>query len=146
MIARGVITHARPVLASLDHATTTAFYTRLGFSVAVHDPDYLILGRDGIELHFWRCEDRRIAEATSCYLRSPSVDALHREFTESAGEIDMTEPRDCEWGMREFYVWDPNGNLLRFGQRVQQHAIARASEGQGAALDPARGSAPLHPR
>jgi catechol 2,3-dioxygenase-like lactoylglutathione lyase family enzyme len=122
VIARGVITHARPVLASLDHAATAAFYAKLGFSVAVHDPDYLIMGRDGIELHFWRCEDRRIAEAMSCYLRSPNVDALYREFSESAGEIEMSEPRDYEWGMREFYVWDPNGNLLRFGQRVPQLA------------------------
>ena len=27
-------------------------------------------------------------------------------------------PEDRPWGMREFYVMDPNGNLLRFGQLI----------------------------
>jgi hypothetical protein len=27
-------------------------------------------------------------------------------------------PEDRAWGMREFYVMDPSGNLLRFGQLI----------------------------
>ena len=30
------------------------------------------------------------------------------------GRIQM--PQDTAWGMREFYIWDPDGNLLKFGQ------------------------------
>jgi hypothetical protein len=127
METRGVITQARPVLASLNHADTAAFYARLGFSVAVHDPEYLIIGRDGIELHFWLCDDRRIAEATSCYLRSPDVDTLHAEFAGKGEDIEMTAPKDFAWGMREFYVWDVNGNLLRFGQRTDRRQMGAQS-------------------
>jgi hypothetical protein len=31
---------------------------------------------------------------------------------------------DREWGMREFYIWDPDGSLFRFGHP------ARATEGE----------------
>jgi len=27
----------------------------------------------------------------------------------------LSEVADRTWGMREFYVWDPDGNLLKFG-------------------------------
>jgi catechol 2,3-dioxygenase-like lactoylglutathione lyase family enzyme len=49
-----------PVLPSLDIAETLAFYRdELDFDVVVHQtPDYLILRRDGMELHFWCTDDR----------------------------------------------------------------------------------------
>jgi catechol 2,3-dioxygenase-like lactoylglutathione lyase family enzyme len=103
-----------PVLASLDFDETERFYTRhLGFSVTFRGDDYLMLHRQGCELHFWRCADRHIAENTSCYLRGP-VDALHAEFTSTGLGVDS--PQDRTWGMREMYVWDPHGNLLKFGE------------------------------
>ena len=71
-----------------------------------------------MELHFWACEDRAICEATSCYLRVGDADALHREWTavapDAGGRINAVE--DKPWGLREFAVWDPHGNLLRVGQ------------------------------
>lgn len=106
-----------PTLASLDQEETLLFYRdKLGFTLQRRDPDYLILRRDGIELHFWSCDDRQIAENTSCYLRVADVDALHREF---AGRgLDLPPPSVRMWGMKEFYIIDPHGNLLRFGQPV----------------------------
>ena len=32
------------------------------------------------------------------------------------GRID--ELADMPWGMREFHLWDPHGNLLRIGQVI----------------------------
>jgi len=29
-----------------------------------------------------------------------------------------TQPADKPWGMREFYVFDPSGDLLRVGQAL----------------------------
>ncbi len=105
-----------PVLASLDLDESLRFYAdRLGFEPRLHVPGgYAIVERDGAQLHFWRCADRRIAENTSCYVRTPDVDALHREFTGRGLRLDP--PRTRDWGMRELYVIDPHGNLLRFGQ------------------------------
>ncbi|MGY8526025.1 VOC family protein [Paracidovorax citrulli] len=107
---------AIPVLASLDMARTLSFYESvLGFETRnFGDSGYGIAVRDDTELHFWACEDRAIAENTSCYLRVDDIEAVHRELRArlpSLGEIVRTE-----WGMDELYVIDPDGNLIKFGQ------------------------------
>lgn len=105
-----------PVLASLDLQASEVFYTeRLGFSVQARHPDYLIVARDGCELHFWLCADRHIAENTSCYVRGDTR-ALHADFT--ARGLPLPAPEDRPWGMRELYVIDPHGNLLKFGEAI----------------------------
>lgn len=105
-----------PVLASLDLKASEAFYTaRLGFSTLARHADYLIVARDGCELHFWLCAERHIAENTSCYVRGDTR-ALHADFT--ARGLTLQPPQERAWGMRELYVTDPHGNLLKFGEET----------------------------
>lgn len=105
-----------PVLASLDLDESVRFYSeQLGFDRLQLVPgEYAIVARDGAQIHFWRCDERRIAEHTSCYVRAADVDALYQEFTARGVRIEPPQTRD--WGMRELYVVDPHGNLLKFGQ------------------------------
>lgn len=111
---------AIPVLASLDFDESVDFYNALGFETQGRFPDYLIVRRGTMELHFWPCRDRTIAEATSCYLRVGDADGLHAEWREAApaagGRANRIE--DKPWGLREFAVWDPHGNLLKVGQLI----------------------------
>ncbi|MCW3481148.1 VOC family protein [Neisseriaceae bacterium JH1-16] len=110
-----IIQQCMPTLVSLDQEESIAFYRdRLGFILQRQDPDYMIMRRDSIELHFGACDDRQIAENTSCYLQVSDVDELHREFVERG--LVLPEPSVRLWGMKEFYVVDVHGNLLRFGQ------------------------------
>ena len=103
-----------PVLASHDLDTTLAFYCdRLGFAERLRAPDELIVARDDCELHFWLCAERHIAENTSCYVRG-DTQALHVDF--QARGLPLAAPVVREWGMRELYVSDPHGNLLKFGE------------------------------
>lgn len=103
-----------PVLASLDIAQSRAFYTeRLGFACQQQAPDYLIMARDGCELHFWLCAEPHIAENTSCYVRG-DTDALHADFAQRG--LVLAPPVARDWGMKELYVIDPHGNLLKFGE------------------------------
>ena len=103
-----------PVLASLNLAETLRFYTaRLGFAALLEMDNYLILQRDGCELHFWPCNDRHIAENTSCYVRGDTA-ALHADFT--ARGLQLAPPIVQPWGMKEMFVIDPHGNLLKFGE------------------------------
>ncbi|TRX74025.1 bleomycin resistance protein [Pseudomonas mangiferae] len=111
----GSILATVPVLASLDLDESRAFYTeRLGFEVRLQVDDCLIVARDGAELHFWACTERHVAENTSCYVRCADSEALHREF-QSRG-LDLAPPALRAWGMKELYVIDPHGNLLKFGE------------------------------
>jgi catechol 2,3-dioxygenase-like lactoylglutathione lyase family enzyme len=111
-----LITDAHPILPSMDYDETIAFYQKLGFAMGMRQEGYLIMRRDGIELHFWACSDRKIAENSGCCLRSEDVDALYAEFI--ANGVKAKPPEDRAWGMREFYVIDPSGNLLRINQRL----------------------------
>jgi catechol 2,3-dioxygenase-like lactoylglutathione lyase family enzyme len=106
-----------PVLASLDLHESARFYTeRLGFTQMLLVQDYLIVQRDGAEIHFWLCGDRRIAENTCCYLRVPNTQALFEEFT--ARGLELAPPAVRPWGMKELYVIDPHGNLLKLGEHA----------------------------
>ena len=103
-----------PVLASLNLAETLQFYTRhLGFAPLLEMDNYLILQRDGCELHFWPCNERHIAENTSCYVRA-NTEVLHADF--AARGLQVAPPVIQPWGMKEMFVIDPHGNLLKFGE------------------------------
>lgn len=110
-----VILSTIPVLASLNLDESLEFYARgLGFAKRLRTGNYLIMSRDGAELHFWLCNERHIAENTSCYVRTSSTQALYDEF--SARGIQVEAPVTQPWGMKELYVIDPHGNLLKFGE------------------------------
>lgn len=107
---------AIPILPSLDIARTRTFYEdRLGF-VGQHyaAEDYLIVRRGEIELHFWRTDDKALPPVSSAYVRGRDIRDLHADFT-SRGAEKLSGITERSWGMTEFYVWDPDGNLLRFG-------------------------------
>ena len=105
-----------PVLASLDFEETAAFYElRLGFEPRLQSENYLIMERDGCELHFWLCSEPHIAENTSCYLHG-DTQVLHADFARRGLKLDPPVARP--WGMREFHVIDPHGNLLKIGEPI----------------------------
>ncbi|WP_137154826.1 VOC family protein [Rhizobium sp. FKL33] len=112
-----------PVLPSLSIAESRDFYReKLGFNEIVYEAyDYLIVRRvfagRRMELHFWLTDDPRLPENSSVYLRGGGIDRLHAEFsTRALPDLSPLEIRP--WGMQEFYVRDPHGNLLRFGRVV----------------------------
>jgi len=113
----GRLTRAVPVLAALDLDGQVAFYRdKLGFALGHVYPDfrYAVMKRDDIELHFYGCDDRHIAENTSCYLRVSAIAALWSEYRKRGVDVRPLETKP--WGMMEFEVIDPDGNLLRFGE------------------------------
>jgi catechol 2,3-dioxygenase-like lactoylglutathione lyase family enzyme len=116
---------AVPILPSRDLDDTLRFYERLGFRNQGAPPDvwdYLIIGRGGIELHFFAMpEIDPLTTYSSCYLRVPDADALHGEWaavgvpTDAETGSRLIAPMDTDYGMREFALVDRSGNLVRVG-------------------------------
>lgn len=109
---------ATPVLASLDIERSVEFFrAHLGFAcVHVEQGTYGIVSRGAIQLHFWACTERHIAENTSCRLRVEGIDALFAEC-QAAGIVHPNAPLQARaWGTREFSVLDPDGNLVTFAE------------------------------
>lgn len=113
---------ACPILPARDLGATEAFYARLGFRRgALHEArGYLILGRDAVELHFFRAPEHDPATCDhGAYLRLEDAGTLSEEWA-ALGLPDEGIPRlhgaqDKPWGMRELAVVDPDGNLIRAG-------------------------------
>jgi catechol 2,3-dioxygenase-like lactoylglutathione lyase family enzyme len=111
-----------PILPARDLSATAAFYERLGFEEVRHWPGvYLIVMREGAVLHFFPSPslDPSTSDA-GCYLYVEDADALFAEYA-SVGLPGEGIPRlhgapeDADYGLREFAVVDPDGNLLRIG-------------------------------
>ena len=111
-----------PILASRDIGETVTFYERLGFEVRglyeAFGPAYLIVRRDDVELHFVHSPETHPHESHGgCYLRLADAQAVYDEWR-AQGVPDLHAPKDTPWGMREFFIVDPSGNLLRIGTRL----------------------------
>jgi catechol 2,3-dioxygenase-like lactoylglutathione lyase family enzyme len=119
-----------PILPARNLDETRAFYEKLGF-----DPwhrgrgpwEYEIVSRGHLVVHFFA--ERELnpdANDTMCYWRVKNADRLHREFAAlnlpAEGIPRLTEPRDEPWGMREFTLVDPSGNLVRIGHDLDADA------------------------
>jgi catechol 2,3-dioxygenase-like lactoylglutathione lyase family enzyme len=107
---------ATPVLASLDIERSVAFYVaKLGFArVHVEQGVYGIVESGPVELHFWACDDRRIAEATGCRIRVRDIEALYGSCREQGIVHPNAALARKPWGALEFAILDPDGNLVTF--------------------------------
>ena len=119
------VEYAIPVLPGRDLYEMLTFYERLGFrsqGAPIEQYGYLIIGRGSIELHFFAEPDvDPLTTAANCYVRVADADALYREWhavgieTDAATGSRLVAPTTTDYGMREFALVDPSGNLLRIG-------------------------------
>ena len=117
-----------PILPARDLAETRAFYEALGFHAAGWWPDtfggYAILRRGDLSMHFFLHSEVSATENyCGCYWRVNDVNALYVEYDavglSRSGSPRLTAVEDKPWGMREFAIVDPNGNLVRVGQELK---------------------------
>lgn len=111
---------AVPVLASLNIDKTVNFYKeKLDFDkLGWKDANYAVMGRDNIEIHFWKCNNKLHPENTSCYIHVTDVEILYAEMKQ-AGVVHPNGPLTKQpWGMHEFAILDEDGNMIKFGERI----------------------------
>ncbi len=105
-----------------DLAPATTFYRAMGFEVQAWDDTYALVRHRGEELlHLSVVDDfRPAANRAAGYLHVRDVDAWHTAWSALKDELGfaMDAVADRPWGMREFAMRDPDGNLLRIGQNL----------------------------
>ena len=121
-----------PIIKVTNVESALSFYSMLGFTTEFRyspnadGPTYIGLSLDGHKMHLSTfAGDGLPGTATYCYV--DDVDALFQKFltlglrTPRNPDSPVEEgPVDQTWGMREFYVRDPEGNTLRFGSPIPQ--------------------------
>ncbi len=109
-----------PQLPSTCLERTSRFYRqKLGFREVGRYPELLVLKLHEQELQFWLTTDATLAETSSCYVRVQGIAALYQAYAAVPGLLRPEHALAVRaWGMSEFYVLDPDGNLLKFGEPV----------------------------
>jgi len=114
-------------LPSRSVSDTLTFFQRFGFdgTICGDGDSYAILRRGTVELHFFIHRELVPAESCAgCYIRVTDVESIHRAFASAqlprSGIPRLDALGDKPWGMREFAIVDPDGNLLRIGQTIRK--------------------------
>lgn len=105
----------RDLQAALDH------YRALGFRVSPYDDGYGYAVRGTADLHLALrpgLDPRQNASAV--YLYVDDAEALFAEWRAAGVQGQFFEPHDTEYGLREGAHIDRDGNLLKFGSRLQE--------------------------
>ncbi len=117
-----MLTHIHPKLPMKNKEITKAYYVdNLGFQIKGGDyPDYLMVGKDEIEIHFFAFPDLDIqTNYGQVYIRVENIRELYNSFLEKGVEIHVNGSLAMKpWGQMEFSLLDPDHNLITFGEEM----------------------------
>jgi catechol 2,3-dioxygenase-like lactoylglutathione lyase family enzyme len=119
--------HATPILRVADFDASVAYYVEvLGFRLAWRAGAFGCVKRG--EAALMLSEGAQGHVGSWIYVGVSDADALHIELLGRGARIRHA-PTNFPWGSRELHVFDPDGNVLRFGSE------ARAGEPLGPWLE-----------
>jgi catechol 2,3-dioxygenase-like lactoylglutathione lyase family enzyme len=112
--------NAVPKLLTRDLARTADYYSQhLGFEIANMYSDYLIIRRGEVWLHFGLAPDTDPkTNQCSTYIYVRGVDTLYEQCKAEGILRQNAWLADHPYGVRDFSLIDPDGNLLTFGERI----------------------------
>ncbi|HQR92929.1 MAG: glyoxalase/bleomycin resistance/extradiol dioxygenase family protein [Bacteroidetes bacterium 24-39-8] len=118
-----MLTSINPKLPMRDKAVSRDYYVnQLGFTELgdPHFKPYLMVEKDGIEIHFFEYKD--LDPATNygqVYIRTNDIGGLYQTLLDNQVSIHPNGPLQAKpWGQLEFALLDPDNNLLTFGQKI----------------------------
>jgi uncharacterized glyoxalase superfamily protein PhnB len=101
-------------------ATINYYINSLGFKKVgtVDYPDYLMIEKDDIEIHFFLFEALKPKENYGqVYIRTTDIDKLYQVLLSNSVAIHPNGKLETKpWGQKEFSLLDPDNNLLTFGE------------------------------
>lgn len=118
------LTSFAPQLLVDDLGRSIAYYERLGFTFGKPwDSFYAIGARDGLELHLKEAprtlaerEHRRAHEHLDAAAGVDGIEAFYAQAVAN-GAIILKPLAATAWGTEDFYIEDPDGNIIAFGGR-----------------------------
>jgi len=110
-----------------ENTLSEKFYKKLGFTTKLSNDRLSVVSLAGFDLQLVNMRDDDMFNKDSLagdkgkgmyiYLQVPSVDAQYAKLVKD-GIKPATEPRDWDWGNREFIVKDPDGYKICFWQKL----------------------------
>lgn len=116
-----MLTTVNPKLPMRNKEVTRAFYIdALRFEEIADYAQYLIVGKDKIEIHFFEFKelDPKVNYG-QVYIRTDDIDNFYKSLIDNNISIHPNGNLALKpWGQKEFALLDPDNNLLTFGQSI----------------------------
>ncbi len=94
-----------------------AFYGQLGFQTTYQDESFAIVERDGIDVHLNYSPDPPKGHSV-CWIGVTHIEALYEQYVPTNAIQSPLEAKP--WGLKEFFMRDPFGNLLLFAEHIPE--------------------------
>ena len=110
---------AVPIIPARDTAKSAAWYRdTLSFEIVHCEPEYAIVERDDIGIHFWGPSGIEPEDSNTMFrIRVGGIEELYR-YCQAKGIVHPNANlEEKPWGAREFAVTDLDNNLLTFFER-----------------------------
>jgi uncharacterized glyoxalase superfamily protein PhnB len=111
-----------------ENKVSERFYKKIGFEVIRSDDTHSVVSLNGFDIVLVNMRDEDVFAGDSMtgakgkglyvYVAADNVDAKYAELVAS-GVQPATQPKDWEWGNREFIVKDPDGYKLCFWHTIK---------------------------
>ena len=118
------LTSLAPQLLVEDLGRSIAFYEKLGFTFGDPWDGFYAIGQlDGLELHLKESPKsdpyRRMRREHEHLDAAAGVDGIEAFYERCvANAVTIVQPlRATDWGTKDFYIEDPDGNVISFGGR-----------------------------
>jgi len=107
---------AIPILPVRELAEARGLWTSAGLTVEDYSDGYAFVLSDGREIVHLEVQPSLdpATNPSACYIHVDDVHGWHDRL--AAAGLPVTPVRDEPWGMAEFSVRDPSGNLVRVGR------------------------------
>ncbi|WP_459489337.1 bleomycin resistance protein [Aquirufa sp. ROCK-SH2] len=102
------------------YKTEDYYINQLGFELLGDYGNYLLIKKEGIEIHFFSFESLDPNENDGqVYIRVTEIENLYQLLLDNAVAIHPNgHLEEKPWGQKEFSLLDPDNNLLTFGQSM----------------------------
>lgn len=118
------LTSFAPQLLVDDLDRSMAYYRKIGFTFGEPwDGFYAIGHRDGLEIHLKKPPSSEAHRRAKGHLAAAAgVDGIEAFYEQCvANEVTIHKPLAAtDWGTKDFYIEDPDGNIISFGGRVAE--------------------------
>jgi uncharacterized glyoxalase superfamily protein PhnB len=111
-----------------DFALSKAFYVELGFEVPWSDDDLAYVRHGDTSFLLQSFNEPEFIKNFQMHLLVENVDDWHSRVVASGVAarygVEVGDPQDQPWAMRDFTLFDPSGVLWRVAQNIPRKAAA----------------------
>jgi hypothetical protein len=112
-----LVTGFAPIFRVAAIPQATDHYAKMGFEIDLHDETYAFAHHDrDLTIHLTLPEGDEVAGAGVLYIHCHDATQLAEEWRKAG--LEVAGPEDEDYGKREGFHVDPDGNLIRFGSPI----------------------------